>query len=53
VVGLFHRRGRSNDDGSQINMQVAAVFSIHDGKVVLVQSYPSWSDALESVRPTP
>jgi ketosteroid isomerase-like protein len=50
VVALFHRHGRGKDDGRPVDEQVAGVFSLQDGKVVRVQSYGSWSDALDSVR---
>lgn len=50
VVVLFHQRGRSKEDGTLVEEQVAGVFSLHDDKVVHVQNYPSWRDALESVR---
>jgi ketosteroid isomerase-like protein len=50
VVVLFHQRGRSKEDGTLVEEQVAGIFSLHDGKVVQVQNYPSWNDALESVR---
>jgi ketosteroid isomerase-like protein len=51
VVGLFHQRGRSKQDGSWVEAQVGGVFHLHEGKVVRVQNFPSWSAALEAVRP--
>jgi ketosteroid isomerase-like protein len=49
VVVLFHQRGRSKEDGRWVEAQVAGVFSLRDGKVIRVRSYPTWNDALESV----
>jgi ketosteroid isomerase-like protein len=50
VIALFRQRGRRKDDGKWVETQVAGVFSLHDGKVVLVENYPSWNAALESQR---
>jgi ketosteroid isomerase-like protein len=51
VVGLWRQYGRHKTDGTRFCIEVARVYSLRDGKVVHTLRYPSWSTALDSVRP--
>jgi ketosteroid isomerase-like protein len=51
VVGLWRQYGRHKTDGTRVCIEVARVYSLRDGKVVHTMRYPSWSTALDSVRP--
>jgi ketosteroid isomerase-like protein len=50
VVALFRQVGRNRRDRGWVETQVAGVFHLEQGKVVLVVNYPSWREALESVQ---
>jgi ketosteroid isomerase-like protein len=52
VVGLWRQYGRHKADRTRVCIEVARVYSLRDGKVVHTRRYPSWSMALDSVRPT-
>ena len=49
VVSVGTDRGRGRESGVQVEQEVAAVWTVRDGKVVRVVWWPSREEALEAV----
>jgi ketosteroid isomerase-like protein len=48
VVASLQRRARSPRSPAQITDRFAQIFTVRDGKIVRIQSFPSFGEALEA-----
>jgi ketosteroid isomerase-like protein len=49
VVSLIHHRGKGRESGLPLDMRMAQVTTIRDGKITRVDNYDDRAEALESV----
>ena len=49
VISVVTRRGRGRTSGAEVEVPLALVWTVRDGKVVRVVWYPSRADALEAL----
>jgi ketosteroid isomerase-like protein len=48
VVGLWHTRGRIKQGGTWIEAPVGSIWHVRDGKVLRVDTYFTWDEALDA-----
>jgi len=49
VVGVIRQRGRSKSTGLPVDMRLAQIFTVRDGKLARVELYNDPAEALKAV----